>query len=156
MSPHAKAGPRPTGLSWRENLQNHFHGGKQMTTKPLIGAPSAHFWTWKSIQWPQVEKQVKRLQMRIAKATREGRQGKAKSLQWLLTHSFYGKLMAVKRVTSNKGAKTPGIDGVIWKTPNQKMEAAQSLRRRGYQPQPLRRIYIPKSNGKKRLLGTLL
>ncbi len=123
------------------------------TVLPLTGAPSARFETWESVNWPLVEKQVKRLQTRIAKANREGRHGKAKALQWLLTHSFYGKLIAVKRVTSNAGAKTPGVDGVLWNTPGQKMEATKILKRRGYRPQPLRRIYIPKSNGKKRPLG---
>ncbi len=120
----------------------------------LTGAPSAHFKTWNSVQGNRVEKEVKRLQMRIAKAIREGRQGKAKALQWLLTHSFYGKLMAVKRVTDNQGAKTPGVDGVVWDTPKSKMEAVNSLDRKRYQPKPLRRIYIPKNYGtKKRPLG---
>ena len=121
--------------------------------KPLAGAPSTAHRTWKSIEWDRVEQHVKRLQMRIAKATREGRYGKARALQWLLTHSFSAKLMAVKRVTGNSGAKTPGVDGVIWKGPKMKMEAAKSLRRKGYRPAPLRRIYIPKSNGKLRPLG---
>jgi RNA-directed DNA polymerase len=136
-------------------LENRFHEGKQMTAtvKPLSGAPSARFDTWNSITWDRVKKQVKRLQARIAKATREGRHGKAKALQRLLTHSFYAKLMAVKRVTSNTGAKTPGVDGVLWNTAKRKMEAVRSLRQKGYQPQPLRRIYIPKSNGKIRPLG---
>lgn len=65
---------------------------------------------WSMINWDTVEHQVKQLQMRIAKATREKRYGRAKALQWLLTHSHYAKLLAVKRVTQNKGAKTPGID----------------------------------------------
>lgn len=118
-----------------------------MTTK--VGAPSACISSWNSIDWNQVEKQVKRLQARIAKATREGRHGKVKSLQWLLTHSFHGKLLAVKRVTSNTGAKTPGVDGALWNTDNQKIKAAKSLIRRGYKPLPLKRVFIPKSNGKK-------
>ena len=108
---------------------------------------------WETIDWSPVEKSVNRLQMRIAKAIREERYGKAKALQWLLTHSWSAKLFAVKRVTSNKGRKTAGIDGIIWKTPKDKMKAAQSMRRKGYSPKPLRRIYIPKKNGKKRGLG---
>lgn len=126
-----------------------------MTAKarPMTGAPSARFETWDAIDWDLVMKQVNRLQTRIAKAIREGRHGKARALQWLLTHSRYGKLMAVKRVTDNSGAKTPGVDGVKWNTSKKKMEAAKSLRRKGYHPQPLRRIYIPKSNGKLRPLG---
>jgi len=126
-----------------------------MTTlaTPMIGASSTSFESWGSINWKTVEKQVLRLQMRIAKAIREGRHGKAKALQWLLTHSFYAKLRAVKRVVQNDGSKTAGVDRVIWKTPIQIMQAAKSLQRRGYSPKPLRRIYIPKKNGKQRPLG---
>lgn len=71
----------------------------------------------------------------------------------MLTRSFYAKLLAVKRVTSNKGKKTPGIDGILWQGARAKWRAALSLRRRGYKPQPLKRIYIPKKNGKKRPLS---
>lgn len=112
--------------------------------QPISGASSAPTLTWKTIGWNQVTMEVKRLQMRIAKAVREKRYGKARALQWLLTHSFSAKILAVKRVAQSSGSKTSGIDGVVWKTPNQKMKAAHSLQRRGYQPQPLRRIYIPK------------
>lgn len=120
-----------------------------MTTavKPLIGASSSDSDTWNAIDWQKAEKQVWRLQMRIAKAVREGRHGKVKSLQWLLTHSFSAKLLAVRRVVLNDGGKTAGIDGVIWKKAERKMQAVQSLQRRGYQPLPLRRVYIPKKSG---------
>jgi RNA-directed DNA polymerase len=74
-------------------------------------------------------------------------------LQRLLTRSRSGKLLAVKRVTENKGKRTAGVDGEIWATPMSKLKASQSLMHRGYQPLPLRRVYIPKSNGKKRPLG---
>ena len=108
---------------------------------------------WHSIDWKAVYNNVRRLQMRIAKAIKEGKLGKAKALQWLLTHSFHAKLLAVKRVTTNKGRKTPGVDGVLWRGAKAKIQAALSLRRRGYKPSPLRRIYIPKKNGKKRPLS---
>ena len=94
-----------------------------------------------------------RLQARIVKATQEGRWGKVKALQHLLTHSFSGKAIAVKRVTENQGKDTPGVDRVIWNTPEKKMEAVLDLRQRGYRPKPLRRVLIPKSNGKMRPLG---
>ena len=91
--------------------------------------------------------------MRIAKAVKESRWGKVKALQYLLTRSFSAKLLAVRRVTSNKGRKTPGVDGIIWKDAAAKIDAVLHLQRRGYHPQPLRRIYIPKKNGKKRPLS---
>jgi RNA-directed DNA polymerase len=128
---------------------------KQMTTmtQSLIGASSTPRVTWGTIHWDQVTKEVQRLQMRIAKAVREKRYGKVKALQWLLTHSFSAKLLAVKRVSQNSGAKTLGVDGVLWKTPRQKIKAVESLQRRGYNTQPLRRIYIPKNQGGRRPLS---
>lgn len=108
---------------------------------------------WEAINWQKAESGVKQLQMRIAKAIKEGKRGKVKALQRLLTCSFYARLLAVKRITSNSGKNTPGIDGIIWETSPQKMQAARTLKRKGYQPSPLRRVYIPKKNGKKRPLG---
>jgi RNA-directed DNA polymerase len=91
--------------------------------------------------------------VRIAKAVREKRWGKVHFLQRLLCRSLPSKLWAVRRVVSNQGKRTPGVDQVLWQTPRQKMQAARSLRRRGYRPQPLRRIYILKRSGKRRPLG---
>ncbi len=91
--------------------------------------------------------------MRIAKAVRENRYGKAKALQHLLSRSFYAKLLAVKRVTGNRGSKTAGVDGVTWTSPKQKMKAVLDLGKRGYKTLPLRRIYIPKRNGQLRPLS---
>lgn len=123
-----------------------------MTTKnTLIGASLAC--QWQSLDWKTIAQQVNRLQIRIAKAMREGKRGKAAALQRLLTHSFYGKCLAVKRVTESKGARTPGCDSILWRTPTQKMKAILSLKRRGYKPLPLRRIYIEKKNKKLRPLS---
>ena len=108
---------------------------------------------WTQIDWQKAESYVKKLQKRIVKAHLEGRQGKVKSLQWLLTHSFYGKALAVKKVTENKGKKTAGVDKEIWTTRTQKFDAIFKLKRRNYQPLPLRRIYINKKNCKRRPLG---
>jgi RNA-directed DNA polymerase len=124
-----------------------------MTTMLMVGAPSVCEVAWHEIDWAKAHRTVRRLQMRIAKAVREGRWGKVKSLQWLLTHSYYGKAIAVKRVTENQGKKTPGVDRETWDTPESKAKAVLSLKRKGYQPQPLRRMYIPKTNGKMRPLG---
>lgn len=121
---------------------------------PLAGASSTSLPRWSAIDWQQVVAHVRRLQMRIAKAYRERRHGKVKSLQWILTHSFQARLLAVRRVVQNRGAKTPGTDNVIWKTSTQKMQAAISLKRRGYQTKPLKRIYIEKKQkGKLRPLS---
>jgi RNA-directed DNA polymerase len=117
------------------------------------GATSARKSTWEGLKWSTLEKQVKRLQMRIAKATREGKQNKVKALQWLLTHSFSGKCCAVKRVVQNKGATTPGVDNILWRNSKQRMNAVLSLKRRGYTPLPLKRIYIPKKNSELRPLS---
>jgi len=121
---------------------------------PLTGAPSAVELTWDAIDWQKVGAHVRQLQMRIAKAFRAGKRSKARALQRLLTRSFYAKLLAVKRVVQNRGAKTPGVDNVVWRTSKQKMQAALALKRRGYKTKPLRRIYIPKKQkGKLRPLS---
>jgi RNA-directed DNA polymerase len=108
---------------------------------------------WHSIDWKKVWRTVRRLQARIVKAVAEGRWNKVKALVYLLTHSFSGRALAILRVVSNSGAKTPGVDGILWNTPEAKSAAFGTLRRHGYRPQPLRRVYIPKSNGKLRGLG---
>ena len=107
---------------------------------------------WDSIDWTE-RTNVKRLQARIVKATEEGRWGKVKALQWLLTHSFSGKALAVKRVTENKGKNTPGVDGETWSTGDERQsdgvteaEGVSSLNRYGGS-------IIPKANGKRRPLG---
>lgn len=95
-----------------------------------IGASSTWGTKWDVINWHTVEAHVQRLQLRIAKAIKLRRYNRVKSLQWLLTHSFYAKLLAVKRVTQNSGKNTPGVDRTVWKTPAQKMQAVQALKKR--------------------------
>jgi RNA-directed DNA polymerase len=116
-------------------------------------ASSGKATAWEQIGWSQCERRVRRLQARIVKATQEGRWGKVKALQRLLTCSFSGKALAVRRVTDNQGKRTAGVDGKTWTTPASKHKAIGTLRRRGYQPQPLRRVHIPKANGNLRPLG---
>jgi RNA-directed DNA polymerase len=122
---------------------------------PSVGATTDLPLAWYQINWRQAERNVRRLQTRIAQATQQGKWGKVKALQHLLTHSLSGKALAVRRVTENTGKRTSGVDGHTWKTPEQKASAIHSLRQRGYHPQPSRRVYIPKSNGKQRPLGIL-
>lgn len=122
-----------------------------MNGKPCASTAKAQ--SWESIEWKKAEAYVKKLQMRIVKAQKEGHYSKVKSLQWLLTHSFYAKALAVKRVTSNAGKRTSGVDHELWLTPQARFNAISKLHRRGYTPQPLKRVYIPKKNGKMRPLG---
>ena len=124
-----------------------------MMAAQAAGAPPTRPVSWDAIDWRLVHARVRRLQVRIAKAAGEKKYGKVRALQWILTHSWFARLWAMRRVTTNKGARTPGIDGVTWRCSKRKIEAALSLRRHGYRPQPLRRVYIPKSNGKLRPLG---
>lgn len=124
-----------------------------MNVEQSACASSGDATAWEQIGWPRHEHNVRRLQARIVKATQAKRWGKVKALQRLLTCSFSGKALAVKRVTDNQGKHTPGVDGRIWSTPASKHKALGLLRRHGYQPQPLRRVHIPKANGKLRPLG---
>jgi len=127
----------------------------QMTGDPTSAGASStkRQEDWITLSWPKIKAHVFRLQVRIAKAEKEGRKGRVKALQKLLTSSFYGKCLAVKRVVSSTGSKTPGVDGILWRTNRQKMKAVFNLRRRGYKPSPLKRIYIPKKSGKLRPLS---
>lgn len=88
-------------------LDQSLYEGKQMTAidakAPRAGAPSRTAQMWDQANWSRIQADVKRLQVRIAKATREGRWGKVQALQHLLTRSHDGKILAVKRVTENRG-----------------------------------------------------
>jgi RNA-directed DNA polymerase len=119
-----------------------------MTMATAIGAVSSEAAEWCAIDWQAIQCNVRRLQVRIAQATKVGRWGKVRALQRLLTHSYSGKVLAVRRVTENDGKKTPGVDQEIWDTPEKKTQAVHAFQRRGYQPQPLRRVYILKSDKK--------
>ena len=77
---------------------------------------------WNQIDWKKAEEQVNRLQIRIVKATLEQKWRLIKRLQYLITNSFYAKALTVRRVVTNSGKKTPGIDGVLWKADKEKME----------------------------------
>ena len=103
---------------------------------------------WKSIEWNKIRSNVNRLQTRLAKATHEEKWNLVKRLQYLLTSSYSAKALAVRTITQNRGSRTPGIDGVRWLQPHQKMQAVLSITRKRYTSQPLKRIYIPKP-GKK-------
>ena len=124
-----------------------------VNTETLVVPALSHPIDWHSINWRQVHRRVRGLQVRIAEATKQQQWRRVKQLQRLLVRSFAARALAVKRVTENHGKRTAGVDGEIWSTPDTKWQAIKKLTRTGYQPKPLRRVYIPKSNGKRRPLG---
>ena len=111
--------------------------------------------TWADIDWHAVETNVGRLQERIYRATQDEDWMRVKSLQKLLARATSTKLLAIRRVTQeNQGKNTAGVDGVVCDTPEARLELfREGLRLKGYRPLPVRRVYIPKDNGKQRPLG---
>src|SRR5437660_6770409 len=107
-----------------------------MTANTFAGAAPHNEVNWHRIDWSAAHENVRRLQARIVKATQAGRWGKVKALQHLLTHSFSGKALAVRRVTENQGKRTSGVDGEIWDTPVKKATAIRTLKQHGYRPRP--------------------
>jgi RNA-directed DNA polymerase len=108
---------------------------------------------WEIIDWTKVEAFINKAQARIAKATVNGNKKLVRELQRMLTHSYYAKLWAIRKVTGTTGKRTAGIDSEKWDTPAKKYRAASKLETKGYKAKALRRVYITKSNGKKRSLG---
>lgn len=124
-----------------------------MITNKNVSASFNAITHWNQINWLKCNKNIKRLQARIVQATKEGRWNRVRALQYLLTRSFSAKAIAVKRVTTNRGKCTAGVDGQLWQSSTLKTQAIYQLRQRGYRSQPLKRVYIPKSDGGKRALG---
>ncbi len=128
---------------------------KTQPATPEASASSGGGANWHDLDWAKVQQSVRRTQLKIAQATREGNWRRVKRLQRMLTRSFYGRCLAVRRVTENRGRKTPGVDGETWGTPQAKFHAVKRLsKQRGYRPKPLRRVWIPKpGKQEKRPLG---
>ena len=110
---------------------------------------------WSRINWRKVEKEVLRLQQRIFMAKARGDLRRVESLQRLLASSWSAKLLAARKVAQeNDGRKTPGIDGVVSTTDEDRVNLLKDgLSLQGYRPLPVRRVFIPKANGKLRPLG---
>lgn len=109
---------------------------------------------WLKADWRQAHRNVKRIQHRIVEAVKAQRWRTVRQLQRLLTRSLSAKLLAVKRVTENRGARTPGVDGAVWRTSAAKSKAVLSLQSKHYKAKPLKRILIPKAEqGKQRPLS---
>src|SRR6201996_8988469 len=92
---------------------------------------------WYAVDWRRVERNVRGMQIRIAKATREGNWRRGRALQRMLTRTLSAKLYAVRRVTQNQGARTAGVDRQPWDLPERRWEAIGMLEGAGYRPLPL-------------------
>ena len=125
-----------------------------MSSIPLQASSGLTTAAWHGIDWAGCYRRVRSLQRRIVQAVQRGAWRKVKRLSYLLVHSFAARALAVKRVTENAGRKTPGMDGERWESPEKKAAAVTRIGRwQEYQPQPLKRISIPKPNGKQRPLS---
>jgi RNA-directed DNA polymerase len=113
--------------------------------------------TWSDVDWTAAEAVVRRIQNRIFRAAKAGDGARVKNLQKLLVRSRSAKLLAIRQVTQrNAGRNTPGIDGVVCTTPEDRVTLLESgLELKGYKPKPVRRVYIPKTDkpGRFRPLG---
>src|SRR6476646_942027 len=119
------------------------------------GPKGQHATAWDTIAWRQTERTVRNLRGRIFRATQANDLRKVRSLQKLMLRCYSNILMSVRRVTQvNAGKYTPGVDKLVVKTPAARGELVDRLSTcRPWRAKPVRRVYIPKANGKLRPLG---
>lgn len=110
--------------------------------------------SWNTINWKKAESDLANLQYEILKAHRKGDCNLVLTTQHMLIKSFAARCLAVRKVTSNQGGKTLGIDEKTYNTDLEKFLAVQAVKDlRNYESNPVRRVYIPRPDGKKRPLG---
>ena len=110
---------------------------------------------WSAINWRKVQRSVRNLRQRIFRATQAGDWRKVRSLQKLMLRSHANTLLSVRQVTQvNAGKYTPGVDKLVVKTPAARGKLVDRLAAcQPWRVKPVRRVYIPKANGKSRPLG---
>jgi RNA-directed DNA polymerase len=121
-----------------------------------VNGPEGDVVDWDAVDWRRVEDDVRRLRHRIFTATQAGDLKKVRNLQKLMLRSRANALLSVRRVTEiNAGRKTAGVDGRVVLEEWEKAELAAWLQHGapGWRPKPVKRVFIPKANGKQRGLG---
>lgn len=138
-------------------MTTHMAGAAQPASAVgIVNGPEDVPTDWLSIDWQQVEDDVRRLRQRIFAASQAGDLARVRNLQKLMLRSRANMLASVRRVTEvNAGRKTAGIDGKTALLPQSKAELADWMQHRAapWRPKPVKRVYVPKSNGKQRPLG---
>jgi RNA-directed DNA polymerase len=122
----------------------------------VVNGPEDECGDWQTIRWSKVERDVQRLRQRIFTASREGDLKKVRNLQKLMLRSRSNALVSVRRVTQlNAGRMTAGVDGEVVVNAGQRAEVAHWLQHwaEPWSPRPVKRVYVPKSNGRRRPLG---
>ena len=122
----------------------------------VVNGPEDECGDWQAIRWSKVERDVQRLRQRIFTASREEDLKKVRNLQKLMLRSRSNALVSVRRVTQlNAGRTTAGVDGEVVVNADQRAEMAHWLQHRAepWSPRPVKRVYVPKSNGRRRPLG---
>lgn len=108
--------------------------------------------SWHEINWKDAYNRLGEIQQNIVEATLSKDKDKIKLLQRKLVNSFSARAISIRKVISNKGSLTAGVDKVLWETPKDKLEAIKELGEiahnpNGYKASPVKRVMIPKPNG---------
>ena len=126
---------------------------KVMDGHAVVNGPEGEILDWDAVDWRQVESDVRRLRQRIFAASRAGDLKKVRNLQKLMLRSRANALSSVRRVTElNAGRLTAGVDGKVVGGSRSKalwVDWVQN-RCRSWTAKPVRRVYVPKANGKRR------